>query len=505
MKVQLSLKLKPIALIVVFLSAAVLFSYRLDQVPQGITADEGAIGYNAVLLSRTLKDETGRFMPFFTLTINSTDWKQPLTQYATAFVFKLLPPSVSTLRLVSVAAALVGLALLMWLSSGLLGARAAMISAFVYLLTPAVIIHSHLGQENVMPIPFTLVWLIGLYLYQTKRSAVYLLLSGISLGLGFYSYRGMRLIVPIWLLISLVYLFGQNLEHFKKKNYRQLPLPFIAFCFGIFPFLAVAPLLNKFYANAVFDANSAAKSSIYDYLFTYLTSFDPSHLFVRGDITPWHSTGIHGFFLISTAPIFLIGLHRAIKNGDYWWLVIASFITAPFLYGLANSSFRYSRLLALVPSYILLATLGLETLWEIKLKKALVLIIPAVFLVIIINGVDFLNYYWNTYPKITQADFLINNESAFNDLKRFSDQHGYSPYIENDLYNTSENYKFFISSRFPQVPQVWKPGDKLPQHAVLLTKLREQPDLISRETSYPELYLMVNTTDQNILDRYEIK
>ena len=57
------------------------FAYRLNKVPKGLTVDEAAFGYNAVLLSETYHDENGRFLPFFVLFFEGKDWRQPVTQY----------------------------------------------------------------------------------------------------------------------------------------------------------------------------------------------------------------------------------------------------------------------------------------------------------------------------------------------------------------------------------------------------------------------------------------
>ena len=67
---------------------ALFFSFRLRQTPPGLTIDEASIGHNAVLLGKDLHDESGRFLPFFPLTINGKDWKQPITMYTTVIFFK---------------------------------------------------------------------------------------------------------------------------------------------------------------------------------------------------------------------------------------------------------------------------------------------------------------------------------------------------------------------------------------------------------------------------------
>lgn len=81
---------KYLFLIIFLILAFFFFSYRLIQVPTGLTIDEASIGYNAVLIGKTLRDETGRFLPFFPLTINKSDWKQPSSIYAAAVTLRFL-------------------------------------------------------------------------------------------------------------------------------------------------------------------------------------------------------------------------------------------------------------------------------------------------------------------------------------------------------------------------------------------------------------------------------
>ena len=89
---------KTVKIVLVFILLCIFYSYRILQVPSGLTADEGAFAYNAVLLSRTLHDENGRFMPFFVLSLNGTDWRQPVTQYYLAALFKIFGASLFLLR-----------------------------------------------------------------------------------------------------------------------------------------------------------------------------------------------------------------------------------------------------------------------------------------------------------------------------------------------------------------------------------------------------------------------
>ncbi|MEK7497536.1 MAG: hypothetical protein AAB656_01310, partial [Patescibacteria group bacterium] len=82
-------------------------SYRLVEVPPALTVDEAAFGYNAVLLASDGHDENGKFLPFFVNSINGMDWRQPVTQYYTALVFKFFGASAFNLRFGSVVLTLI--------------------------------------------------------------------------------------------------------------------------------------------------------------------------------------------------------------------------------------------------------------------------------------------------------------------------------------------------------------------------------------------------------------
>jgi len=91
-----------IVFLVLFVILSKFFSYRILNVPLGLTADEGAFAYNAVLLSKTLHDENNRFLPIFVLSLNGADWRQPVTQYYLTAFFRFFGSSVFNLRYSSV-------------------------------------------------------------------------------------------------------------------------------------------------------------------------------------------------------------------------------------------------------------------------------------------------------------------------------------------------------------------------------------------------------------------
>ena len=210
----------------------------------------------------------------------------------------------------------------------------------------------------------------------------------------------MRAIFPIWYLLSIIYLVKPSIR------YKSIVI------FSIFslPFILVSPILNHFYGGAIFGGASIKIDSIYNFFYPYLSSFDPTFLFIKGDETFYHSTGIHGFFLLSTLPLFLLGIYYSVFKSKNSKFLLATFFLAPLLYGTVGSVHRSSRLMCLIPIFVLICINGIEYI-SLKAKNFYSLIIIILSLIITINYIDFINYYYSTYARQTQG--------IFGDLKNY--------------------------------------------------------------------------------------
>lgn len=174
---------------VILIALALFFSYRILKTPPGLTVDEAAFGYNATLLSRTGHDENGKLLPFFVLSIEGKDYRQPVTQYYITAFFKIFGASVFNLRFSSVIITLVSAVLIYFLGKKFIGSLFGIFASIIFLTTPLIIIQSHMGLDNIMPIPFVILWLICIYFFEKNKNPKFLVLAGVSLGIGFYSYR----------------------------------------------------------------------------------------------------------------------------------------------------------------------------------------------------------------------------------------------------------------------------------------------------------------------------
>jgi 4-amino-4-deoxy-L-arabinose transferase-like glycosyltransferase len=464
-------------LILLTISTFFLLSYRITDTPMGLTADEAAFGWNAVLLSRTGLDENGAHFPIFVNSLNKKDWRQPWTQYYLVLFFKIFGASIYNLRISSVFLVLFCALLLFKLSNYLLSPGFGFVSYLLFITTPIIFMHSHLGLDNIMPLPFALVWLIFIYLYSKNNKTIYLIIAGLSLGASFYSYKGMRATVPVWSSLTCLYLLYLNYR--PKIKYIKLFTSILPFALSILPFFLIIPYLSHVYPGSIFGGARPKFDNIYDFFYPYLSHYDLTFLFIKGDDLLFHSTRFHGMVLLSTLPLFFIGLYQSIRRKNFWTFISIAFFTGPLLYGFVESVHRASRIISLVPMYILICTLGFKTLFENS--KLLRLSIIIWFTVAFLNFQDFTKYYWYTYPKFTENIFgNMKSNATYQEFSKLTTQLKLTPYIHHDVYDG-----FIAAIHFP-APVAQLSGDSIPPSgSIYLTFHDKLPNMIRLDVKIP--------------------
>lgn len=424
-------------LVAIFLTA--LYSYRLLDVPTGLTVDEASFGYNAVLLSQTGRDERGITNPFFVLYVKGNDWRQPLTQYYLTGLFKIFGPSVYLLRFSSVIIAVISVFGVYFLAKSIMKEVPAIIAATGFALAPLIMIQAHLGLDNIMPVPLVILWLFSLRKYLVKRSLIWICISALAIGASFYSYKGMRAIAPIWIILTSAWLLIDVLT--KKTSPKGL----VIFLLAVAPFFLIIPGLERQYPRSLLGNANPVIDNVYQFFAPYLSSFDPSYIFIRGDITDFHSTGKHGMLLLASLPLIIAGFYAAARGKESFpkFLLLALF-AGPILYGMVGSEHRFSRLMALIPLFALLMGIGYDWLWQNHHRwlKGLALI---TILLMGVNYADFISYYWNKYPSTTFN--LLGEMDYYQDVARFSrlvEKEGADPIIHFSVSDGGgESMKFF--------------------------------------------------------------
>lgn len=450
-------------LFLVFAIAGFLFTFKFLQVPPGIETDEGVIAHNAALIAKTGRDQNGRFMPVFILSGDKMDWKQPVMIYLAAGFFKMFGVSLLVFKLVNVVVALIAMAVMWLILTRLFEYKYVVAGLVIFMTTPIVVIAARIGTETIYPILFSGLWLLALFLRKP-------ILAGVTLGMSFYCYKSMRLIIPPWAILSILYLLKKNVKHV------------ILFMIALSPFLAITPLLEQKYAGAIFDRNQLGLESYRHYVYYWLANLNPAFLFVRSGAGKIFVVEKYGTLLLGALPFFLLGAKKAVEKQGFLILVLLAFLTTPMLFGMAGSEGYGHRLTAMVPPFVILATLGWQSL---KSKLRFVLIGFLVF-----NSLDFLSYYFFKYPTlhITKEAFANDMNRPFYELSKFKNL---TTYIEADLYlGHGEGNKFFETAYFSKPLKIWIPGSKLPENSALLTKIEQVEGLNNTGINVKPLFIL---------------
>lgn len=490
--------LKLLAVIATLVIATLLFTYRLTDVPPGINGDEAAIGINAALISKTGRDSNHLFLPLFSNTEYSPDWKQPVTIYTTALIFKVFGISYFSLRVVSILFVIISALIIYLLIKEALDEKIAIVGAILYFFTPIVMIQSHLALENITPVLFVSLWLLMLIKYSKNHNGKLLFFAGVFLGISILAYLGMRLIAPILGILSLFYIYYQNKS--KRKFFYHTTL----FIIGGVIFLLLLLLSKYYYPGVLFGQYRTYKIENYQsFILPYLSSFDPSFLFLKGDSTPYHSTGKQGMFLLVSLPFFIAGIVGIIKGTNpILKFILVSFFTAPILFGIGSTVYRASRLLALIPLYILIISVGVKVIIGIKGKVFRIAVLALILAMIALNYLDFLRDYWFEYPQRIKAEFAKPIHTTYQNLADAAKQYNLNPYVEYYLFKQYPGEDEFLRLvYFPQGLQEWYREKKVPPKSIILSDLSDFPkknELDIVRIGNLDYYFIINQSENEI-------
>jgi hypothetical protein len=253
------------------------------------------------------------------------------------------------------------------------------------------------------------------------------------------------------------------------NNLKKVFKPILFFVISLLPFFIIILPLEFLYAGAVLNNEHLVFPGIYNFFYPYLSNFDPSFLFIKGDDLLFHSTGMHGMYLLASLPFFIVGLANSWKKDSFWKLIILSFFLGPIMFGFLGSVHRASRLLAEIPLYSLISAFGFLTLWKSKTKYLLIIFI----LLFSLNYFDFLHYYLWKYADATSNIFncFSCSDKAYKILQGEVVKDGKTPFVDDVVAKKEGETEWFARAIYFGTPINHWYGDvsKLPENAVLMT------------------------------------
>lgn len=403
-----------LGLILILILGGVVRFWRLGETPKGFYLDEAALGYNALSIMETGKDEYGMSWPV--LFRSFADFKAPVYTYLLIPIYKILGVSVRSTRILSTIAGMVIIWLSFWLVKNLSkNIRLSLIITLLMAISPWQIIFSRTSYETNLSLMFLMLMIWSFY--KSRKNKKWLILAAMMAGLSFLTYHSERVITP---LILFCFLIRDRKNIFDKKNIKILIISGLAGLVLILPTLklmATPGFLSRLNSLSIlsrqpwgFDENlSGWKNIIFnnqiilklrEFGSLYIAYFSPRYLFGLGDPIPRNSYPDLAPFWFWQLPFLIVGWFWLFKKTDkkeaeLKFLIILMMIVSPIPAALTKDPFSAIRALPLAWPLLMLVARGIEECWKYFGNMVRIILI---FLVVWSGGKMYLSIFkFNDY------------------------------------------------------------------------------------------------------------
>ncbi len=377
------------SLLLLLLTAAVYF-WRLGEAPIYLAPDEVIIANDAYVLATTGRALDGTLLPLYFRAGVYGSWFMPMIYYAMALVLQVLPFVEWAIRVPTVLAAVLSIALTYFAGLRLYGDRlAALVAAFVLASAPAFFILSRYALDYTWPVPFILGWLLCLLIaLDSPRSRWWLAASGLCLGVGWYSYISSIVMMPLYVLATIGVLLA------RRRDWRDaaafvagfaLPLTLFISWLNQHPDAIVATARRYGFIEGQ-SATTGAMLQAFDagaMVARYLNFFTFDFLFRLGDTYLPFSTRNTGVFVGGAGLLMAAGVYAALTTyrSAISILVVLGFLVSPLAASILLDEGAIRRATGMLPFGALLAGLGaaaIARMTRVPLFKPLALTVAGV-------------------------------------------------------------------------------------------------------------------------------
>jgi 4-amino-4-deoxy-L-arabinose transferase-like glycosyltransferase len=408
--------------------------YQLGNNPPSLDWDEASIGYNAYSILKTGADEYGNKFP---LSIRSfDDYKPALYTYLDVVPVALFGLNEFSVRFPAAFFGSFAVLAIYFLTKEILvnwdKKRQTAISLFVAFflaISPWHLQFSRAAFEGQVGLFFFITGL--LFFFKALRNGRYFYLSSILFLLSLYSYHSFRLLIPMFLFLTLI-VFWKKILNFKKHAIISLI---------ILLFLSI-PIWNSFIGPVsgtgarlsmvtIFSDPAIINPSIQrlDYdkshndligqifhnrriVYTlaiakgYLDHFNPDFLFIHGDGGVQHHAVDVGMLYLWDLPFILAGIYLLLKKCDrYIFILFISFLLSPIPSAITTGTPHPVRAIGMILGlYVFLAAGITFVLGKIMLLKNLLAKFVLIFIICICFLFNVL-YYFHQYYVHTPVEY----------------------------------------------------------------------------------------------------
>lgn len=436
-------------LILVFALSAFIRFYQISQVPVSLYWDEIAVGYNAYSILHTGKDEYGNYLPV--LFESYHDQKMPLFVYLSSVSIAFFGLNEFAVRFPSALFGLTGIVFLFFLIKELTNKvekskyYLALLSAFIFCITPWHIIFSRTGYEANIALTFLL---SGLYFFvRGLNRSLYFLLSVICYVLACYTYRSSLLFASCILFFLITY-FYKDLRKIDIKKiillilfatilFLPLGLNFIQKGDERFSQVSIFSNQNESIATNVRKIQESGNSFIAKALFNrrmvyvnqfltgYFSHFKPDFLFFAGDGNPRHGVKGMGVLYYWQLPFILIGIWYFLKHDRKLSFIMLGWLAiSPISSSFAVPTPHALRALPMVIPFAAFTAGGIICILQIlKSERNKYLFGIVLFFVLILNLSFFVKHYYIQNTEIANSQWGDGYKQLVVEVANLSDKY----------------------------------------------------------------------------------
>ena len=231
-------KYNKIIFFTILILAILLRIVALQDIPVGINVDEAGTAYDASSIANYGVDRELNKNPVYL--INYGDGQNALYMYVACLLIKIFGYSIFIIRLPAVLFSIGGIIAAYFLAKKHRGKTMGLIFMFIITMVPWEMMKSRWGLESNLLSPMFIISIFLLSKAVEKQKSRYFLLSGISFGITLYAYAVSYVIVPIFLLMTFIYL------KFKKEiNFKQIMFFGMGIIFFAIPLILMILINNN--------------------------------------------------------------------------------------------------------------------------------------------------------------------------------------------------------------------------------------------------------------------
>ena len=360
----------------------------LDKLPAGFNQDEASIAYDAYSLLENGYDRNGYVYPVYPVAWGGGHG--PFYMYFSMIFMKLLGPTVFACRLGNAILSVIALACAYFMLSKMFKTKYALIGMFVLAISPWNIMLSRWGLDaNPLPSLFLIATTLLIYAIDKKSTWLYAVSAGMY-SVSLYAYASAYIIVPLFLLFSIVYLLVK-----KKITVKQLIISGIVFVliaiplgtFWIINFLDLEEITTKYFS---IPKLSALRSE---------SAFN----FSRGGIGVWFESIMDYLDLV-----ILLKADDVMSNSIYEYGIYYMFAMILSVIGIVittikckNKEFNYEYIVMC----IFVATTIFTLMIGVNINRIHIIYIP--ILIFILKGIEWIGERSNKLLAVVLVMFMI--------------------------------------------------------------------------------------------------